>query len=173
MVKKGDNLPKKHLRQELYDSSEDFVEVFLDSRPVQNVSEGKGRASNERSKGTMSQKRECSTSPKICVAPMNLIIDDGGEMANTEYQHETDLEAIELAIANKRTELRKQRDMDHMKEKAALVAKIQELEHARLTRQHNFRVAITRKQENIERLKKEYQTGLENHCKKLEEFRSI
>jgi hypothetical protein len=85
-----------------------------------------------------------------------------------ENAHEEDLDLLEQAIAEKRMQIAAQIEMDHAATKANLQRKIEQLEHARLTQQHNFRSAYYKLQQKLEELNVQYERGLEEHQRELE-----
>ncbi len=85
-----------------------------------------------------------------------------------EWQHQKDLQNLEEAIARKRNQLRAKIEMDHMKEKAKLEAKIQGLEHEILAQQHKFRNGKDQRDKLIEKFTSELNQDQVAHEKDLD-----
>ncbi len=80
-----------------------------------------------------------------------------------EWQHQKDLQTLEEAIARKRNQLRSKIEMDHMKEKAKLDGRIQQLEHEILAQQHKFRSNKDKKEKEVAKYTEEFNNDQEVH----------
>jgi hypothetical protein len=176
MVKSGEKLSRVQDKQEPCHTTEEFVEVPLEQKYAhhrQNQNNCKEPAKFATYPSEMDLDNDYQVKDEICAGTRTLNLEPVPENSAVELEHKKNLETLELAIAKKRSQMRKQIDEDHMKEKAALLKKLQQLEHTRLTQLQNFRAEVHQRTANIELLKQRYESCLAEHCKQEEEFREL